>query len=73
MKVTKEYDVSEKQLLDLLKETLPYLRFCVGGYDVERTLTRVKNVLRDSEYEHSNRTCDCCKHDKDCTICGFYA
>ena len=43
---------------------------------MERTvtvpLTRIKAVLRNSEYEHSNRTCDCCKHDKDCTICGFY-
>jgi len=54
--------IQEKHLLDLLEETVPYLRFCVGGTDVEETLAKVEMCLQlagraveDGDYEVSDR------------------
>lgn len=41
MKIT----LKESQLLDLLEETLPFLRFSMGGTHVDATYTRVQFVL----------------------------
>jgi hypothetical protein len=38
--------INEKQLLDLLEQCVPYLKFCVGGTDVEETLGAVAFVLQ---------------------------
>lgn len=37
--------ISEDQLIQLLKECVPYLRFCVGGTDVDEVLGKVVMVL----------------------------
>ena len=34
--------IEEKHLLDLLEEALPYLRFCIGGCDVDATLGKIE-------------------------------
>jgi hypothetical protein len=41
MKIT----LKEKHLLDLLEETLPFLRFCMGGTHVDATYARVQFAL----------------------------
>ena len=37
---------TKQHALDLLKETLPYLEFCVGGTNVDETLGKVELVLK---------------------------
>jgi hypothetical protein len=37
--------IDEKKLIELLRECLPYLEFCVGGTDVGETLGKVRMVL----------------------------
>ena len=37
--------IKEEQLIELLRECLPYLEFCVGGTDVDETLGKVRMVL----------------------------
>jgi hypothetical protein len=37
--------IGEQQLIEVLEECLPYLRFAVGGIDVDETLGKVEFLV----------------------------
>jgi hypothetical protein len=48
--------ITETEIVELLEECVPYLRFCQGGTDVDELLGRVDYVLTLARKEDSHRS-----------------